>query len=66
MAWAIWRAWGQALTIDEADTYLSHASRKLLGFPGPNNHMLNTLLMRLATKAFGVSGFTLRLPALLN
>jgi len=66
LTWAIWRAWGQAITIDEADTYLSHASRRFLGFPGPNNHLLITLLMRLFTKAFGVSAFTLRIPALLG
>ena len=50
LAWAIWRAWGQALTIDEADSYLAHASQRALGFPGANNHLLNTLLMRAATK----------------
>jgi hypothetical protein len=62
----MWRAWGQALTIDEADSYLSHASQRTLGFPGANNHVLNTALMRISTKLFGVTQFTLRLPALLG
>ena len=64
--WVVVRAWNQAITIDEADTYLAHASSRSLGFPHPNNHVLNTRLIRFSTRAFGVSAFTLRIPALLG
>ena len=66
--WVLARAAVQSITIDEADTYLVYAGR-----PAPshweaaaNNHVLNSLLMRLSTLLFGVSGFTVRLPALLG
>ena len=66
--WAIARAAVQAITIDEADTYLVWVAR-----PNPsqwqassNNHVLNSLLMRLTTGLFGVSPLTVRAPALLG
>jgi hypothetical protein len=63
--WALVRAWSQSLTIDEADTYLSHVSRPgLLWIPSANNHVLHSILMRISTRILGVSQFTLRLPAL--
>ncbi len=62
------RAAIQSITIDEADTYLDFASG-----PAPshwqaaaNNHVLNSLLMRLSTTLFGVSELTVRMPALLG
>jgi hypothetical protein len=66
--WTVARACVQSVTIDEADTYLAFA-----GPAGPahwngsaNNHVLNTLLMRLVTSIFGVSAITLRVPALVG
>jgi hypothetical protein len=66
LLWAIARAAVQAITIDEADTYLVWVAR-----PNPshweaasNNHVLNSLLMRLTTGLFGVSHLSVRAPAL--
>src|SRR5215471_6915403 len=66
--WALARACVQSITIDEADTYLAWVAR-----PNPshweaasNNHVLNSLLMRLFTSVFGVSHLTVRAPALLG
>jgi hypothetical protein len=62
------RACVQSITIDEADTYLAWVAR-----PNPshweaasNNHVLNSLLMRLFTSVLGVSHLTVRAPALLG
>jgi hypothetical protein len=68
IVWAVIRAQIQSITIDEAFTYLFYASRP---FPtvfeqGSNNHVLNTLLMWIATRAFGTSNISVRLPALLG
>jgi len=66
LLWAIARAAVQAITIDEADTFLVWVAR-----PNPshwqaasNNHVLNSLLMRLTTGLFGVSHLSVRAPAL--
>ncbi|MEP6963526.1 MAG: hypothetical protein ABI995_15705 [Acidobacteriota bacterium] len=68
MLWVIARACTQAITIDEATTYLLFVQN-----PDPfhwlgssNNHVLNTTLMRLTTRIFGVSEVSARLPALLG
>jgi hypothetical protein len=68
MLWTIARACVQSVTIDEADTYLYFVAT-----PGPshwipmaNNHVLNSMLMRLTTSIFGASAITLRLPALIG
>ena len=67
LAWAVARAATQSITIDEADTYLQWVDR-----PGQlwaqisNNHILNSLLMRLSTWLFGLSEITVRLPALVG
>ena len=68
LLWAIARAALQSITIDEADIYLVWVAR-----PNPshweaasNNHVLNSLLMRLTTGLFGVSAFSARMPALLG
>jgi hypothetical protein len=68
LVWSILRAVRQAITLDEADTYLWFASReaKFIWYPFPNNHLLNSLLMWLCTRVFGVSALTVRLPALLG
>jgi hypothetical protein len=66
--WILARACLQSITIDEADTYLFFVGR-----PGPwhwdpstNNHLLNSLLMRLFTSLFGLSHLSARLPALIG
>ena len=68
LLWTVARACVQSITIDEADTYLYFVWR-----PGPshwegaaNNHVLNSLLMKLVTLIFGASAFTLRVPALMG
>jgi len=68
MLWASARAAVQSITIDEADTYLVWVAR-----PNPsqweassNNHVLNSLLMRLTTGLFGVNHLSVRAPALLG
>lgn len=68
LVWSILRAVQQAITLDEADTYLWFAGReaKWIWYPLPNNHFLNTLLMWLSTHVFGTSALTVRLPALLG
>ncbi|MGO9258258.1 MAG: hypothetical protein ACLQU1_18375 [Bryobacteraceae bacterium] len=67
-AWIVARASIQSITIDEADTYLAFVAR-----PSPshweaaaNNHVLNSLLMRLSTVLFGVSQLSVRIPALIG
>lgn len=67
-AWAAARAALQSITIDEADSYLHYvdSAQAVHWTAAANNHLLNTALMRLATALFGVSPFTVRLPALLG
>ena len=66
--WVVARAAVQSITIDEADTYLFYVHRAGLSSwdPASNNHVLNSLLMRLFTSIFGASAFTMRLPAMLG
>lgn len=68
MAWAIVRACVQSITIDEAFTYLYFVAQPLhvVWQADSNNHVLNSLLMWIATHAFGTSNLTVRLPALLG
>lgn len=65
-AWAVARACVQAVTIDEAETYLAFVRTGLLWAPASNNHLLNTLLMAASTAVFGVSHLSVRAPALLG
>ncbi len=59
------------LTHDEAYTYLHYVRQNWLGIilykpPHiPNNHILNTLLIKLSVNIFGLSDFSLRLPNVL-
>ena len=69
LVWSIFRAVQQAITLDEADTYLwfgGGKGAKFIWYPLPNNHFLNSLLIWLSTHVFGVSALTVRLPALLG
>jgi hypothetical protein len=68
MALVFYRAATQAVSIDEATTYLLfvNADDPLHWIGSTNNHVLNTALMRLTTRLFGVSEFTVRMPAMLG
>lgn len=68
LAWIVARAAVQSITIDEADTYLAFVSRfpPFQWYPASNNHVLNSLLMRLFTSVFGTCNLTVRAPALLG
>src|SRR5260370_28769177 len=65
---AVARACVQSITIDEADTYLVWVARHDPSHwqGASNNHILNSLLMRLFTSVFGVSHLSVRAPALLG
>jgi hypothetical protein len=65
IVWSIVRACLQSVTVDEADTYFWFVAKSEVFYPFPNNHVLSTLLIWIATHIFGLSSFTLRLPALL-
>jgi hypothetical protein len=66
--WVIARSALQSITIDEADTYLAWVAP--LGpthwQPASNNHVLNSLLMRLFTSVFGLHYLTVRAPAVIG
>ena len=66
--WAVARACVQSITIDEADTYLYWVARTTPAHweAASNNHVLNSLLMRLFTSLFGLSHLTVRAPALMG
>jgi len=66
------RAFSLSITHDEAITYLHHASGSFLdiinfnnSYPS-NNHLLNSLLIKIAVGFGGLSEATVRLPALLG
>lgn len=67
-AWVLLRAATQAITIDEATTYILFVMhpQPLHWLGSTNNHVLNTALMRLSTLTFGLSELTARMPALLG
>lgn len=62
------RACLQSVTIDEADSFLLFAGQSWPAqwYPSSGNHVLNTLLERLAASIFGVNELTLRAPAILG
>jgi len=68
LLWAVARACVQSITIDEADTYLVWVARHDPSHweAATNNHVLNSMLMRLSTSVFGVSHLTVRAPALMG
>jgi len=66
------RAYCLSITHDEAITFLNHARGSFLDIltyrgqiPG-NNHLLNTLLIKIFTNLFGISEFVIRIPALIG
>ena len=63
------RAYQQSITHDEALTYrmfVHHGWRNILWSFHSNNHVFNSLLIKIAIWIFGVSHFTLRIPALIG
>ncbi len=66
------RAYNISITHDEALTYLRHASAsflQILTFSQPhpsNNHLLNSLLIKISVNCFGLSEFAIRIPALIG
>jgi hypothetical protein len=63
----VFRAFTQSITHDEALTwefYINAPFADLFHHYDANHHFLNSLLMRLTTAVFGVSEWSLRLPAL--
>lgn len=68
MLWVIARAHVQAITIDEAESYLIWVARAEPSHwvPAANNHLLNSLLTRFFTAVFGASHLTVRAPALMG
>ena len=62
------RACIQSITIDEADTWLAYAGRSSPSHweAGSNNHVLNSMLIRLFTTVFGLHHLTMRMPALIG
>lgn len=69
MSLAVYRATTQAITLDEAMTYLWYVKGLELNHlwtPFPNNHVLNSILIWVSTHIFGTSELAVRLPALLG
>src|SRR5579863_5759578 len=67
MVWAVVRASLQSVAQDEGDTYFWFAAKTAghsVWYPFPNNHVLNTMLMWVSTRVFGLSSISLRMPAL--
>lgn len=66
------RAWNIPITVDECSTTYSHVPRSVLDLlflqtdANPNNHILNTLLIKMFTGLFGWHPFVVRIPALLG
>ncbi|HVW11916.1 MAG TPA: hypothetical protein VHC90_25225 [Bryobacteraceae bacterium] len=67
LAASVYRAATLSISLDEATTYLSFVAppfRQILSTYSPNNNVLYSLLAKMSTEAFGVSEFSLRLPAI--
>ncbi len=68
MLWVVARAHVQAVTMDEAVTYTNFVALQAPThwIPHANNHVLNSMLIRLFTSIFGVSHVTVRSGALIG
>lgn len=69
-AYTLSRAYLLSFTRDESCTYLEYVRKGVFvlshyNTTSANNHILNTWLMELSSKLFGVNEFTLRLPNLM-
>ncbi len=68
VSWIIHRAMVQSITLDEASTYRIFVAPAWANYwmAHSNNHVLNSMLIRLFVGVFGLSHLTVRLPALLG
>ena len=68
VTWIVHRAMVQSITLDEANTfrYWVAPNAPTYWVPHANNHVLNSIMIRLAVWLFGLSHLTMRLPALLG
>src|ERR1700722_18943946 len=76
LVYTIYRACSLSLTIDEAYTFLNYVPMRFMDIisnniatntvVSANNHILNTLLVKLFTWLFGTSELVLRLPSLIG
>src|SRR5579864_6568289 len=68
LIWIVHRAMVQSITLDEANTFRYWVAPDLPTHwaPHANNHVLNSLLMRLSIWVFGLSHLSVRAPALLG
>ena len=70
--YTVLRACYLGITHDEAVTYLYWSAGSFRdiflfnGFAPPNNHLLNSLLIKLSVSCFGLSEFAIRIPALIG
>jgi hypothetical protein len=69
------RAFSVSIYVDEAQTYMVHSKLlffQIITYNSPtwselaNNHLLNTLLVKMFVSLFGVSEFVIRIPALMG
>jgi hypothetical protein len=66
------RAYNLPITVDEASTAINHVPRLVVDTlfyereANPNNHILNTLLIKITTGIFGWHHFVVRLPVLIG
>ncbi len=66
------RAWWVPVTVDESSTSINHVPRMVFDTlfyekeANPNNHILNTLAIKLLTGLFGWLPFVIRAPALVG
>ena len=68
MLWVLARACVQTITVDEAVTYMNFVRPPFPSHwrPHANNHILNSMLMRVFTSVFGSSHLTVRSGALVG
>lgn len=70
--YVVLRAWWLPVTVDESATALNHVPRVLFDTllfkkeANPNNHILNTVLIKICTGIFGWHHFVLRIPVLIG
>lgn len=70
--YTVFRAFTISIFHDEAFSYVHYASKpfwEIITYQGPvisNNHLLNSLLIKISVLLFGLSEFSVRLPALLG
>ena len=68
LAWNVWRAVTQSVTVGEAlnyDGFIGPGWKESFARFDGNNHFLNTLLVRISTWRIHLTEFSLRLPSLL-